>query len=340
MSLPVSKERLQSLVSSFSGRRLLVAGDYVLDRFVFGHPKRISREAPVLILRFWKEESLPGAAGNTAANVRALGGTPMPVGAIGDDEAGASLKAILRDRGIATDGLLEVPGYRTPTKTRVLAGGAHSIKQQVVRYDREDRLPDDGAWRGRIVEKLSEAARSADGAVLSDYGYGAVSPEAVRPLRDALSPGAPLLVDSRHALGRYRGVDAATPNEEELEACVGETLGDSVEKLAAAGDRLRREIGCRTLLVTRGSRGMALFDGASRPALIPVHGTDQVADVTGAGDTVLATFSLALASGASPLEAALLANFAGGVVVMKMGTATASADEVAQAIASDRTLTA
>ena len=340
MSLPVSKERLLALVSSFGGRRLLVAGDYVLDRFVFGHPKRISREAPVLILRFWKEESLPGAAGNTAANVRALGGTPLPIGVVGADAAGAALREIFRDRGIASDGLLEVAGYRTPTKTRVLAGGAHSIKQQVVRYDLEDRLPSDGTWRAVLTEKLARAASGADGAVLSDYGYGAISPDVVAPLRAKLPPGTRMLVDSRHALASYAGVDAATPNEEELEESSGERLGDSLETLASAGDRLRRRIGCPTLLVTRGSRGMALFDGGTSPTLIPVHGTDQVADVTGAGDTVLATFSLALASGASALEAALLANFAGGVVVMKTGTATASAEEVSEAIASDRALTA
>jgi D-glycero-beta-D-manno-heptose-7-phosphate kinase len=340
MSLPVSKERLFALVSSFGGRRVLVAGDYVLDRFVFGHPKRISREAPVLILRFWKEESLPGAAGNTAANVRALGGTPVPVGAVGADPAGASLKEIFRERGIATDGLIEVAGYRTPTKTRVLAGGAHSIKQQVVRYDLEDHVPEVGPWRELLGEKLAHAARDVDAAVLSDYGYGAITPDAVAPLRAKLRAGVPLLVDSRHGLGRYAGVDAATPNEEELDELAGGPVGDDPEDFAAAGDRLRRTIGCSTLLVTRGSRGMALFDGATKPTLIPVHGTDQVADVTGAGDTVLATFSLALASGASPLEAALLANFAGGVVVMKMGTATASAEELTDAIASDRTLTA
>jgi D-glycero-beta-D-manno-heptose-7-phosphate kinase len=340
MSFAVSKERLLALVSSFAGRRLLVAGDYVLDRFVFGHPKRISREAPVLILRFQREESLPGAAGNTAANVRALGGTPLPVGAVGDDDAGATLTSIFRERGIATDGLIEVPGYRTPTKTRVLAGGAHSIKQQVVRYDQEDHLPEGGDWRRRFSEALSRAASAADAAVLSDYGYGAISPADVAALRARLSAGAPVLVDSRRELASYAGVDAATPNEEELEESAGGSLGDSAEALAAAGDWLRRTIGCRTLLVTRGSQGMALFDGAIRPTLIPVHGTDQVADVTGAGDTVLAAFSLALASGASPLEAALLANFAGGVVVMKMGTATASAEELAAAIASDRTLTA
>ncbi|HVE66335.1 MAG TPA: bifunctional ADP-heptose synthase [Thermoanaerobaculia bacterium] len=339
MSLPVSRERLQTLVSSFAGRRVLVAGDFVLDRFVFGHPKRISREAPVLILRFWKEESLPGAAGNTAANVRALGGTPVPIGAVGDDEAGASVSRILGERGIETAGLLEVAGYATPTKTRVLAGGAHSIKQQVVRFDREDRLPDDDAWRRRLHAAVAERAEGADAAVVSDYGYGSVSPDVVAPLRRAIRAGAPLLVDSRHALGSFAGVDAATPNEEELEESAGGPIGESAEALAAAGDRLRARIGCRTLLVTRGSRGMALFDGGPLPTLIPVHGTDQVADVTGAGDTVLAAFSLALASGATPLEAALLANFAGGVVVMKMGTATASAEEVSRAIASDRTLT-
>jgi rfaE bifunctional protein kinase chain/domain len=340
MTLPASKERLLALVSSFNGRRLLVVGDYVLDRFVFGHPKRISREAPVLILRFWKEESLPGAAGNTAANVRALGGTPVPVGAVGDDESGARLREIFLERGIATDALVEVPGYSTPTKTRVLAGGAHSIKQQVVRYDREDHLPTDAAWRAQLSRELERVAGSVDAAVLSDYGYGTVTPDAVAPLRARLRQGAPLLLDSRHSLGRYAGVDAATPNEEELEESAGEPIGDSAEKLEEAGDRLRRRIGCATLLVTRGSRGMALFDGGTRPTIIPVHGTDQVADVTGAGDTVLAAFSLALASGATPLEAALLANFAGGVVVMKMGTATLSADELAQAIATDRVLTA
>jgi rfaE bifunctional protein kinase chain/domain len=340
MGLPASKERLRALVSSFAGRRLLVAGDYVLDRFVFGHPKRISREAPVLILRFWKEESLPGAAGNTAANVRALGGIPVPVGAVGDDDAGSRLLEIFGERGITTDALVRVPGYRTPTKTRVLAGGAHSIKQQVVRYDREEDLPADGPWRKELAASLRDVAGSVDAAVLSDYGYGAVTPESVPPLRERLRPGAALLLDSRHSLARYRGVDAATPNEEELEESAGERLGDSTEKLAEAGNRLRQRIGCATLLVTRGSRGMALFDGGAEPTLIPVYGTDQVADVTGAGDTVLAAFSLAMAAGATPLEAALLANFAGGIVVMKMGTATASAAELETAIAADRTLTA
>ncbi len=334
----VPKERLLSLVPALAGRRLVVAGDYVLDRFIYGHPKRVSREAPVLILRFWKEEALPGGAGNTAANVRSLGGVALAVGPIGEDEEGSTLKRILEERSIETSGLLPVAGYGTPTKTRILGGGPHSIKQQIVRYDQEDHLGSDGRITSRLYERLREASQDAHGAILSDYGYGAISPAAVELLRQTMPAGAPVLVDSRHDLLRYTGVDAVTPNEEELEECLGEALGDSIETLARAGARLRERIGCRAALVTRGSRGMALFEGDGPPELIPVHGTDQVADVTGAGDTVLAVFSLALASGASPLEAALLANFAGGVVVMKMGTATVTPEELIDAIRSDRTL--
>lgn len=338
MAFDVSRERLLSLIPAFAGRRVLVAGDYVLDRFVYGHPKRVSREAPVLILRFWREENLPGGAGNTAANVQSLGGVPVPVGAVGEDEAGSTLKRILQERGIETEGLLSVAPYATPTKTRILGGAPHAIKQQIVRYDREDRLGPSSPHLSSILDRLRRSASRASAAILSDYGYGAVSPTAVELLRQTLLPGKPILVDSRHALLQYAGADAVTPNEEELEECVGESLGDSIEKLVAAGAKVMERVGCSTVLVTRGSRGMALFEKGKAPELIPVHGTDQVADVTGAGDTVLAAFSLALAVGATALEAALLANFAGGVVVMKMGTATVTPEELAEAIRSNRAL--
>jgi D-glycero-beta-D-manno-heptose-7-phosphate kinase len=338
MTLPVGKERLLSLVARLQGRRVVVAGDYVLDRFLYGHPKRVSREAPVLILRFSREESLPGGAGNTAANVRSLGGVPVPIGAVGDDEEGRVLRGMLKQRGVEVSGLLEVKGYRTPTKTRILGGAPHAIKQQIVRYDREEELPADPQLKEKMLRNLRRAADGAHAAILSDYGYGAVSAAAVSPLRKELGNVVPLLVDSRHRLASYVGVDAATPNEEELEASVGEPLGDSEEDLARFAEALRARIACRTLLVTRGSRGMALFHADDPPRLIPVHGTDQVADVTGAGDTVLATFGLALSAGASPLESALLANFAGGVVVMKMGTAVVTPEELRDAIVSDRTI--
>jgi rfaE bifunctional protein kinase chain/domain len=334
----VSRERLLDLVARFPGRPVVVAGDFVLDRFVYGHPKRVSREAPVLILRFWKEESLPGAAGNTAANVRALGGAPLPVGAVGDDDSGRALREIFERRGISTAGLVGVPAYGTPTKTRILGGAPHAIKQQIVRYDREEELAPEPSVAAALEARLREAARGAGAAVISDYGYGSVSPRSVAPLREELPDGAPLVLDSRHALLSFAGVDAVTPNEEELEESFGGPLGDAPGTLAAAAEALRARIGCRSVLVTRGSRGMALFDSGRAPELIPVHGTDQVADVTGAGDTVIATFTLALASGATPLEAALVANFAGGVVVMKMGTAVATREELEDAIRADRTI--
>jgi len=332
----VTRRRLLSLVPLLSGRRIVVAGDFVLDRFVYGHPRRVSREAPVVILRFSREDLLPGGAGNAAANVRSLGGEPAAVGIVGADENGRALRRALRDRGIDDRGLIEEDGYRTPAKTRILGGAPNGNKQQIVRYDVEtDPAGSDGARRA--VERAAAAASGAAGALLSDYGYGAIGPHAVAPLRRALPDGAAITVDSRHGLRRYSGVDAATPNEEELEEIAGSRLAtDEARDRAAAA--LRSETGCRSLLVTLGSRGMVLYGDGAAPHRIPVHGTDQVADVTGAGDTVLAAFALALAAGGTPLEAALLADFAGGVVVMKMGTATVTPEELTAAIESDRTL--
>jgi len=332
----VTRRRLLSLVPLFSGRRIVVAGDFVLDRFVYGHPRRVSREAPVVILRFSREDLLPGGAGNAAANARSLGGEPVAVGILGPDDDGRALRRALSDRGIDDRGLVEEDGYRTPAKTRILGGAPSANKQQIVRYDVETD-PASAAASARVLERAAASARGAAGAMLSDYGYGAVGPDAVAALRGALPPGGTITVDSRHRLRRFREIDAATPNEEELEEIAGTRL-ESDGALDRAADALRSEIGCASLLVTRGSRGMALYAGGGAPSRIPVHGTDQVADVTGAGDTVLAAFSLALAAGATPLEAALLADFAGGVVVMKMGTATVTQAELTAAIESDRTL--
>lgn len=338
MPFPVRRQRLLDLIPQLAGRRLVVAGDFVLDRFVYGHPKRVSREAPVLILRFWKEENLPGGAGNTAANVRSLGGSPVLVGVVGADESGRALREALRSRDIGVEGLSEIEGYRTPTKTRILGGAPHAIKQQIVRYDVEDRVPPGKGHGAALAARLRAAASGAHGAILSDYGYDAIFPEAVEGLRRSLPAGAKICVDSRHRLPLYRGVDAATPNEEELAESAGGPIDDTEARFVEAGRSLRERMGCASLLVTRGSRGMALFADGAPPAFIPVHGTDQVADVTGAGDTVLAVFALAQVAGADALEAAMLADFAGGIVVMKMGTAVVTPAELTQAVESDRSL--
>ena len=328
------RDRLLRLIDAFAGRDVLLVVDPVADKFVRGAPKRISREAPVLILRWQSESIAPGGGANAAANIRALGGVPLPVGFVGDDENGAQLTAALAERGIATSGLAVRRGWPTPTKTRILAGFPSGIKQQVVRFDREELAPPTPEERQELERRLRELGGRAEVAVLSDYGYGAVEPELVPAVRAALRPNGAVLVDSRFRLGEFRGVDGATPNEEEAEALWGGALDAAEGGLDRAGAELRRRIDARFLLVTRGSRGMALFDGDGA-AHLPVHGSDQVADVTGAGDTVIGTFALALAAGASPLEAALLANYAGGVVVMKMGTATLGPDELRAAVTSD-----
>jgi rfaE bifunctional protein kinase chain/domain len=256
---------------------------------------------------------------------------------VGRDEEARLLRSLFARKEIDTGRLLAVDSYPTPLKTRILGGGVHSIKQQIVRVDREEPLAADDAVSEALRRNLAEAAGAADILVLSDYGYGSCRPEWVAEARRS-RPRLPILVDSRFRLLEYSGADAATPNEEELERTFSEPIGDSEERFELAGRALLDRLRSRALLVTRGSRGMALFENGAPTRHIPVFGTDQVADVTGAGDTVMATFALSVAAGASFLEAALLANFAGGRVVMKMGTATVTPDELREAIVSDRTL--
>ncbi len=336
-AVPTS-ERLLALIDAMAGQPVVLVADLVVDRFLTGTPKRISREAPVLILSYQGERIAPGGGANAAANVAALGGRPLLLGVVGDDANGSDLLADLGARGIDTAGVLTRAGYRTPTKVRILGGGKHSIKQQIVRYDIEDNLVLSDAERAQFVARLAAWHGATDRpiatAILSDYGYGAVEPGFLSALRAALDPPATVLCDSRYRLGDFAGLDGATPNEEEAEALLGRSLEDAPEPLGRAGRTLRETLGAGFLLVTRGSRGMSLFEPAGAVHL-PVHGTDQVADVTGAGDTVIGTFALALAAGATPLEAALLANYAGGIVVMKMGTATLSRGELADAVRAD-----
>jgi len=323
------------LVGRLRGRRILVVGDLIADEYLYGKPARISREAPVLILRFTDREVRLGGAANAAHNVQALGAQAVPVGVVGDDEGGAAIAALFERAGISTEGLVRAPGRRTPVKTRIMAGGSESTRQQVVRLDREPEpgLPPD--VEARLLERLGALSREADGVVCSDYGYGVVSPRVFETVcQGARERGAPVSVDSRYDLLRFRGATAATPNEPEVEALTGTELVDERAIEKAARQVLER-LGAKLLLVTRGSRGMALFEREGPVTFIPIHGSDQIADVTGAGDTVISAFTAALAAGAPPGHAAWLANVAGGVVVMKRGTASATPADLAQALASE-----
>jgi len=330
------RARLLALVDAFSSRRVAVVGDLIADEFIYGEIGRVSREAPVLILKYDATEMVGGGAGNAANNVAALGGRARLVGLVGADPEGRRLLASFR-RGVDRSHVVRSREYRTPVKTRILAGGVHAARQQVVRIDREDVLPENAELSATLLENLRRASTDASVLVLSDYGYGSSRPEWIAAAR-AANPGIRVLVDSRFRLTDYAGADAATPNEEELERATGEAFDDVEERFERAGRSLLSRLASPALLVTRGSRGMALLRPGEPTLSIPVSGTAQVADVTGAGDTVMATFALALAAGASEAEAALLSNFAGGIVVMKTGTATLSVEELREAIAADRTI--
>jgi rfaE bifunctional protein kinase chain/domain len=328
------RERLLGLLEEMPRASVLLVGDLVLDRFILGTPKRISREAPVIILRWEGQRDVPGGAGNALANLADLDVHVRAVGAVGDDEPGGCLRAALASHGVDTSAIRTVPGYRTPTKVRLLGGGPGSLKHQVARYDIEDTLPADGAWRRQLEATLREAAAAGTVVAVSDYGYGAARPEVVELMRTLRPEPAWICVDSRYRLVDFEGVDAATPNLQELESSAGRTLhGD--DDVAAAAESLRRRLGARFLLATRGNLGMTLTEADRPPDHIPVFGADEVADVTGAGDTVLAVLCAALAAGGTPAEAARLANYAGGIVVMKRGTATVSRDEIRRAVERD-----
>lgn len=325
------QQRLLQIIDRFPTTSVALIGDLVLDRFILGTPKRISREAPVIILRYEGQRDIPGGAANALANMAALGLQVTAFGAVGDDEPGGALRAALDARGVDTSSLSIISGYRTPTKIRILGGGAGSLKHQVARYDIEDSVPDDDAWRRDLAARISTAAQKCTAVAISDYGYGLVRPDLVATVRDAIGADAWITLDSRYRIAEFPGVDGATPNLEELATAVGRTLvGD--DDVAAAAAELRDTLGARFLLATRGNLGMTLAAEDGTTSHIPVFGADEVADVTGAGDTVLAVLTAALAAGATPLEGARLADIAAGLVVMKLGTATVAADELRAAV--------
>jgi rfaE bifunctional protein kinase chain/domain len=333
------QERLRALVDGFGGRRILVVGDIIADQFIYGEVSRVSREAPVLILKYDATEMVPGGAGNAANNVAAFGGVARLVGVAGRDAEGNRLVAGLPS-GVERTHVIRMRGYQTPVKTRILAGGVHSAKQQVVRIDRETAWPLDKSIRRVVAGQVLSALDSCDAVLLSDYGSGLVTPELAERIRARLAKRArrrpiPILVDTRHRLLEYRGMTLCTPNESEVEQVLGIRMDDDPVTLENAGRLVLRRTRSQAVLITRGSRGMALFQPRQPTIHISIFGSDEVSDVTGAGDTVIATVALALATGASFYEAARLANYAGGLVVMKRGTATLTSGELAAAIDSD-----
>ena len=327
-------QKLRRIVESFSNISVLVMADLIADEFVSGEIARVSREAPVLILKHRERTLIPGGGANAIMNLAALGVTALPVGMVGDDEAGRALIQIFRKNKISVSGISRLKDHSTTTKTRILAYSSHSSRQQVVRIDREcELLPDLHPTLGELVVSAREYVPAADAVLLSDYGYGAVSPRLFNFVRAKGALGdTPVTLDSRYRMLDYEGVTAATPNESEVEDALRLKIGDDRAKLLEAGSALIRQMKLDSLVITRGSDGMVAFEKKGAPLEIPIYGKSQVVDVTGAGDTVIATFTAALAAGADTASAARLANYAGGIVVMKRGTATVSRDELLAAI--------
>ena len=325
----VDLTRLLDIIALFPRQTICVLGDFVLDEFVSCEISRVSREAPVLILRHRRVESYPGGAANAVANLAELGARVLPVGVVGDDPAGRGLLESFRRKRINVSAISRVPGLATTTKTRFLAGWTHTTEQQVLRVDREptDLIPH--RVHQFLEQKARRLAKSCAAVLVSDYGVGTVSPAVVRRLGARR-----ILLDSRYRLLEFRAanITAATPNEAEIEAAYQARIGADISKLKELGECALRDLGAEALVVTRGKDGMAVFERVRPPQLLPVFGSDTPVDVTGAGDTVIAVFTLALAAGATYLEAAHLANYAGGIVVMKPRTATVSRAELESAL--------
>ncbi|MEW6369271.1 MAG: PfkB family carbohydrate kinase [Acidobacteriota bacterium] len=328
-----TRDRLLAMLDRFPGTRIAVVADLIADEFLFGQITRVSREAPVLILKHTESKIVPGGGANAVYNLRSLGADPVTFGCVGRDDAGSALLNAFRQAGIRTEFVLRRPHHKTTTKTRILASLPHSSKQQVLRIDREHKIE---ATHGEIEKFLSEVLASSSGLLISDYANGSVPPSLSQlPIVRKFAARKPVTVDSRHDILSFSGMTAATPNEGEVETALGARIGDDPDALERAGRGMLRRLGCAAVLVTRGSKGMALFERGRRTVRIPIYGGEEQADVTGAGDTVIATFTLALCCGASFADAAILSNFAGGIVVTKRGTATVTRAELADAVRTD-----
>ena len=329
------KKKLLNIVKNFAQKKIIVWGDFILDEYIYGDTRRISREAPVLILSHHGQDLSLGGAGNSVLNLLSLGADPIPVGVIGADDSGKKIRKILQQKGVATEYLHLEKKCQTPLKTRILAGEGHTRKQQILRIDRETKVPESPELKQKVKQNIRKIFKSSHALLISDYNYFTVSEETFHQILPWFKKSQiPVALDSRFRLLDFKGVTAATPNEPEVEEALRIRIDEDTALLKEAGKRILKKLLSPALLITRGSKGMILFEARKPPLEIPVHGTTDIVDVTGAGDTVISVFTLAIACGATFKQAALLANYAGSVVVMKKGTATLTPLELKEAITS------
>ena len=328
------QERLKKILNNFSKKKILVLGDLIGDEYIYGKTTRISREAPVLILKFESRKIIPGGGANSVNNICSLGGKVFPVGVIGKDEIGSNLLQIMKDKNINTAGIFVDKMHPTITKTRIMAGGYHTAKQQVIRIDKEIKNELGPGIENKILNFLKRKLPRIDAILISDYG-GVISPR----IRKWLIPYAkklkkPVVVDSRFRLLDFKGVSFITPNETEAGPSLGIKINNK-QSLLYAGEKLLSDLDCKGVLITRGKEGMSLFEKNGEVTHIPIVGSDEPVDVTGAGDTVASCITLALACGAGFRDAAYLSNYAAAQVVMKRGPALVTVGEILDCLESN-----
>ncbi len=333
-NFPIAVDRLHTLIGSFAGKRVLVIGDMVADEYLVGRPTRIAREAPVLILELYEERTVPGGATNVAVNARSLGAEVFLAGVVGDDVPGQRLRQAITEPGMHQDGLVSEAGRPTSTKTRIVAGSSQIVQQHIVRIDRVNNSDLENGSKSRIIDYIQRVMPSMDAVVLSDYENGVISPQILETcLPMARELGKVIVADSHGSLFRFQGVTAITPNQPEAELTLGTSI-NTLAELQEAGQRLLDGSHARSILITRGAEGMSLFERDKAPVHLPVHLLDhasEIVDTNGAGDTVAATFTLALTAGASFGEAACLANAAAALVVRRLGCASNTPEELMRA---------
>ena len=323
--------RLHSLIESFKGKRILVIGDMVADEYLIGRPTRISREAPVLILELDQERIIPGGATNVGVNARSLHAEVSLAGVVGDDIAGQKLRQAITSLQMCQDGLVTDKYRLTSTKTRVMAGSPQIVQQHIVRIDRVDTSEIGNPSKGQIINYIKQMLPTMDAIVLSDYENGVISPDIIEIcISTAHTSNKIIVVDSHGSLLRFQGVTALTPNQPEAELTLGMAIHTQAD-LEEAGQRLLRGSNAQGVLITRGSEGMSLFEEGKPSLHLPIYHlpyANEIVDTNGAGDTVAATFTLALTAGASMAEAAYLANAAAALVVRRLGCASNTPEEI------------
>lgn len=319
----IKRDRAESIAGQFQGRRIIVLGDLMLDEFIFGRVRRISPEAPVPVVEVEKQTLALGGAGNVVSNLVALGASPVPLGVVGDDADAERLRFAFEKLRVNTAALIADAGRPTTLKTRIIA---HN--QQVVRADRENRSAINAEIEDRIVAAFGREMESCDAVIVSDYSKGLLTARLLAEiLRLARERDLTVCLDPKtRSFTSYQPVTVITPNHQEASEASGIAIEDE-ESLMAAGQKILHAVECRAALITRGEEGMALFCDDGAVTHIPTVAR-EVYDVTGAGDTVIATLALALSTGASFVESAVLANHAAGVVVGKLGTATVTREEL------------